>query len=1419
MATRARKPRKAAKRTAAKTAQAGPAAFRPRLRDIHEFSFGRDEDVAAFLRAAVQADPSTRQGKAALRAAEAAAVRIARDLRRRAREQGGALGQELERRANQNLFRAVLAKQLPRIVELLRRPHPASPAAPGVIELAGVAPSKPANVEAVAGHFSATVRWEQAPGELVTAFRVTPLIAGVAQLPTIAGGTAREATIAALTPGTAYTFTVRATNLAGNSPESDPSAPVTVLGAVVPPAGGGPLDLQLPAFSSDPALLIDSAAEPLRAYISDAARISQKWRYEYLKIQAIAAAREAMNYEEHIARLMGMAVDKLGTAEEILNATLLEVVTAGQGVAGGLAEAAEAPELDSLIDPLGDTAAQSLLLPRFFAWLIEKGPLDFWIGLFEAMICDLASVVPIVGGPTNFGRTRRFIRNAFSTNLELQNDLRTMAQDIQSRLDVEIEQMVAPLRAATDKVVEGTRAAMADVFEGFDITLLMTPAEVAGQPDVPDLDPLTDLYEQLNAGVNALAEKVKARVTEALQPLLTATDGGSLFETIVITFLVLPILAFLVIALAGGPFSAALLAAAVLLAAEELLRLLVQWLAGPLLKKLGELQQKLTELVGKLQGFFALQSALVESRNPEVYLRILASELRQLRDFLPQAFLEEAAGVLQEARNVVLRAATQIGLAAEQALGAENATGFEAIHDDYATHLAQAPQLPGGTDASRLAGAALLRDFGRLEEQRLGIRDGKELEFTHRVSLLRLLGADPVQFLQQFIQRRELLVSLTERDLIDRMFPGVYRAVIKDVRVTGILGGTIPARLPGIPLSLTHLGESRTRIKRSSNPAAPPTELPTCFPATPLGFSQPVVGPARFDIEPDRPFPDDGDVIGGVSFLIRPTVDALRAHIRRALETVEIFTVLDYWRVIFFGSLGNLSFEELARIITRPFVQALTAHVPEAIERAAIRESCGLVDPASLGTAARALLASEQIDVEDLVMGGVLAPRNNNFNLRPDLSPMIRELADRLRAGFDVGIVKQAGLVAVAQEAWKQARDSFLRRVARWGDVVFEEDPDPQVRALGFVRLVRRAPAETMVFNLFPPGPATQTQAEAPVAVSDGAPFLPASTLQYRPFENRGIEGDFLLRLESLDDDAILPLPAASLVQQLSGQLTDIVLDITVRGCFDSDLAQTVRASRRQTAAGFNIGSRLPGAVGPIGLPDSLPRVEAGASELRTVRYSLRAHRDKTLQVLNAAALAQPAPVPELSALIAGKSVLRRDVPFEPLNPAVRDFTIELSGTPLANNVAALQALVGTLRVSPADLGVNPSVLTGHDIVEVARLLSIGVAVIPMPDGVRPVDESVPDPMNIRLQVTGLLGNVFPGFATAAPLPQRLKMTIPASADPPALADLFAAAAPPSLTFNLDGALATTSLLYDVIVSLTFRVPVIQVRTVISGLR
>ena len=103
-------------------------------------------------------------------------------------------------------------------------------------------PGQVTKVSATAGLGSATVNWN-APtsGGPVTAYTITPYIGTKAQTATTLSGSppATSTTINGLSAGTAYTFTVQASNSSGAGPTSEPSNPVTPTAPTAPEAPTG----------------------------------------------------------------------------------------------------------------------------------------------------------------------------------------------------------------------------------------------------------------------------------------------------------------------------------------------------------------------------------------------------------------------------------------------------------------------------------------------------------------------------------------------------------------------------------------------------------------------------------------------------------------------------------------------------------------------------------------------------------------------------------------------------------------------------------------------------------------------------------------------------------------------------------------------------------------------------------------------------------------------------------------------------------------------------------------------------------------------------------------------------------------------------------------------------------------------------
>ena len=101
-------------------------------------------------------------------------------------------------------------------------------------------PGAPTGVSGTPGNGTVDLSWT-APtsdgGSAITGYTVTPAIGGVAQTPRVFASAATSQTITGLANGTAYTFTVQATNAAGTGVASSPSAAVT---PVAPAAAWAP---------------------------------------------------------------------------------------------------------------------------------------------------------------------------------------------------------------------------------------------------------------------------------------------------------------------------------------------------------------------------------------------------------------------------------------------------------------------------------------------------------------------------------------------------------------------------------------------------------------------------------------------------------------------------------------------------------------------------------------------------------------------------------------------------------------------------------------------------------------------------------------------------------------------------------------------------------------------------------------------------------------------------------------------------------------------------------------------------------------------------------------------------------------------------------------------------------------------------
>jgi len=606
---------------------------------------------------------------------------------------------------------------------------------------------------------------------------------------------------------------------------------------------------QLPQLPADPLPFLDPdlPVELLRdkRLLNQAIAIGQKWRFEYLKEQSVRAAHDALAYDRQIMDFMSMTLTKGVGAGSLFTPVLLSAFDTLNNDAQAISNVARAPSVVEAIGELSNASAAALMMAALLRWLAKMDAFQLWTGLFNALLKDVSKA------DTSLKRVKGFFEDQYeSSNGKFGKAVRDMARAEVDLVAAEVSRLIQPLHNAVAQIVGGASKNMGEVFESFDLPLLMgsgfddaalVKKGVALDIDIPNVNPLLTTLARLEDSVKELEYALQRQVQETL---IQVAEGNAKrwFRDLMMAYLVAPLVAALAVSLAGGPASAALLAAVVVVAAEQLLKLIARWLQGPLGDVLDELNQEVADATANFQRTLSYEIPLSSLYGSADELKMLRDELRQLRDLLPQPFLIDLANLLGDARDLTLADGVVQALAAERALGISNATAFDRILYSYGGYFTAADQMPGGSDSALFAGAALLRDLKLLEQDMVRLTDGKEVEITRRFSLFQLLGGtgDPLTAtgpalgrFQDFISNGRAIIELRPEALLDSYTPGVYRALIKDVKVSGIARGAIVGDAlftAGFAVTLTHDGTSRTRIKRDSNLTAPPIALPPGLP-------------------------------------------------------------------------------------------------------------------------------------------------------------------------------------------------------------------------------------------------------------------------------------------------------------------------------------------------------------------------------------------------------------------------------------------------------------------------------------------------------------------------------------------------------------------------------------------------------------
>ncbi|MBK5306856.1 MAG: hypothetical protein JJD92_09240 [Frankiaceae bacterium] len=893
----------------------------------------------------------------------------------------------------------------------------------------------------------------------------------------------------------------------------------------LPPSVDLPLGVELPG--------------QLNGRLAAAADKAGLWRYEHLVELARKSALDAVAYESQLTQVLQMALTKGVAAQEIVGPALLEAVDRLEGAIAEVVDLTSDDQVTSLLNTAADLALQQVMLALILKWFLEHDAIEFWIGLFGAIINDIA------GFSTSLSHTKDFLDHSFSLLPGLSTELRNIERDLEQTLDT----LLQPLKDSVAGMVSSSNNAISDLMSSFDLPITAGPPPIPGMPDVLNINPLARVEGDLEAAVARVRDELMNRLKGNILDHLNEQ-----FREVMTIFVVVPVLAVLAIGIATGPIGAAALAAVVLIAAQELVHLILTWLSGPLQGVLDDLRKRALAALDPLKNIVAGSAGLIDARNPAHVLDVVASQLRELKNLLPGAFLDDVAHLLESARDAVLDSATDLALAAEQALGLENGTAFDLISPSYGGALTAAPQLPGGDTSRLFASALLLRDLEKLDHARTDMKDGRETDITHRISLRDLLGDAGFTAL---LSRGEVVLPLHADTQLRPSYPGIYRALIKEIRPALSLQtaatSVVPAGL-SIPITLTHLGENRARIKRDGNPSAPPLSPPY---EVGRGY---VAVTSSFLEAVDHAF---------YASIRRVVIDAQTGNRRRGFPG---------WLGGIFGSdfLDDLQQAlHATRVPAIAFLAAWREALWNAVKETSIRESAGLMDPAAILAPTDegfALLAERYraatFDVSALDTDNQAWHTSSTEFTNSYITGTSPGMAFFVMSAYGE-VVDQRMLWPLLRE-WVHAQHSLDAHIAKWGAARYEADPSPAAGALGFTTLVRDDAEETACFSLVS---GDGNALLLPIGgTSDGVPPAAASLLRYRSFENRGFDGVLRLTLPAVAEAlASGQTPtgvtdvgwlAAGRAGAVGAVVEDLIIDVVVRACYDTDLAATTRATR-----------------------------------------------------------------------------------------------------------------------------------------------------------------------------------------------------------------------------------------------------------------